>query len=136
MACVAVTHAMPRARGRGRGKPAHDVHAPSDASCKNSFEAWDAAYKKKEMKRIHHAWREVADDGMEAPSVLARYLLESWGFGLKSALVVQKEAAMAVADGADHKDLIMIAKLGCASHDNDVGPLMCVAHTCFSCRRT
>ena len=72
----------------------------------------------------------------ETHSVLARYLLESWGFGLKSALVVQKEAAMAVADGADHKDLIMLAKLGCASHDNDVGPLMCVAHTCFSCRRT
>ena len=83
------------------------------------------------MKRSHHAWRDVADDGMEAPSVLARYLLESWGFGLKSALVVQKEAAMAVADGADHKDLIMLAKLGCAAHDDDVGPLMCVAHTCL-----
>ena len=126
MACVAVTHAMSRARGRGRGKPTHAVHEPKDASCKNSFEAWDAAYKKRKVKRSHDARRD-----METPSVLARYLLESWGFGLKSALVVQKEAAMAVADGADHKDLIMLAKLGCASHDNDVGPLMCVAHTCL-----
>ena len=51
--------------------------------------------------------------------------------GLKSALVVQKEAAMAMADGADHKDLIMLAKLGCASHDNVVGPLMGVSHICL-----
>ena len=130
MACVGVTHAMPRARGRGRGKPAHDVHDPKDASCKNSFEAWDAAYKKIKVKRIHHARRDVADHGMETPSVFARYHLESWGVGLKSALVVQKEAPMAVADGATHKDLIMIAKLGSASHDIDVGPLMCVAHIC------
>ena len=68
---------------------------------------------------------------METPSVLARYLLESWGLGLKSALVVQKGWAMAVADGADHKDLVMLAKLGCASHDDSVGPLVCVAHTCL-----
>ena len=72
----------------------------------------------------------------ESTKCVGTLLVEPWGFGLKSALVVQKEAAMAVADGADHKDLIMLAKLGCASHDNDVGPLMCVAHTCFSCRRT
>ena len=50
MACVAVTHAMPRACGRGRGKPTHDVHEPKDASRKNSTEAWDAAYKKKESE--------------------------------------------------------------------------------------
>ena len=61
---------------------------------------------------------------------MARYLLESWGFGLKSAWVVQKEAAMAVADGADHKDLLMIAELWGAVHDSDVGPIMWVAHIC------
>ena len=49
----------------------------------------------------------------------------------ESALVVQKEAAIAVADGADHKDLVMLAKLGSASHDDSVGPLMCVAQTCL-----
>ena len=133
MACVAVTHAMPRARGRGRGKPTHDVHEPKDASC--SFEAWDAAYKKgKRAKRSHEpkdASCKKSYMDMETRSVFSRYLLESWGFGLKSALVVQKEAAMAVADGAEHNDLIMLAKLGCASHDDDVGPLMCVAHTCL-----
>ena len=133
MACVAVTHARPRARGRGRGKPTHDVHEPKDAL--GSFEAWDAAYKKgKRAKRSHEpkdASCKKSYMDMETRSVFSRYLLESWGFGLKSALVVQKEAAMAVADGADHKDLIMLAKLGCASHDNDVGPLMCVAHTCL-----
>ena len=68
---------------------------------------------------------------METRNVFSRYLLESWGFGLKSALVVQKEAAMAVADGAEQEDLIILAKLGHASHDDDVGPLMCVAHTCL-----
>ena len=115
-----VTHAMPRARGRGRGKRAHDVHAHSRGvhdDARSGFEAWDASYKKKVGKRtLEH----VAAVFKPTSSVMARYLLEAWGFGLKSALVVQKEAAMAVADGADHKDLIMLAKLGCASHDNDV----------------
>ena len=133
MACVAVTHAMPRARGRGRGKPTHDVHEPKDASC--SFELWDREYKKgKRAKRSHEpkdASCKKSYMDMETRSVFARYLLESWGFGLKSALVVQKEAAMAVADGAEQEDLIMLAKLGHASHDDDVGPLMCVAHTCL-----
>ena len=45
------------------------------------------------------------------PSVMARYLLEAWGFGLKSANMVQKEAAMAVADGAAHDELIALAQL-------------------------
>ena len=52
---------------------------------------------------------------------MARYLLESWGFGLKSGIVVQREAAMAVADGADHEDLIMLARLGNAVHDDNRG---------------
>ena len=55
-------------------------------------------------------------------SVMARYLLESWGFGLKSGKVVQKEAAMAVADGAVHEDLVMLASLGSAVHDDNHGP--------------
>ena len=123
MACVAVTHAMPR--GRGRGTPIHDVHERKDESC--SFHAWNREYKKKKRAKVSmDSYKDV-----ETPSVFTRYLLESWGFGLKSALVVQKEAAMAVADGAGHKDLVMLAKLGCASHDDSVGPLMCVAHTCL-----
>ena len=59
---------------------------------------------------------------METHSLLARYLLESWGFGLKSSTMVQKEAAMAVADGADHEDLIALAQLGGAVHDDVHGP--------------
>ena len=55
-------------------------------------------------------------------SIMARYLLESWGFGLKSGVVVQKEAAMAVADGAVHEDLVMLARLGQAVHDDHHGP--------------
>ena len=81
MACVAVTHAMPRARGRGRGKPTHDVQEPKDASC--SFEAWDAAYKKgKRAKRSHEpkdASCKKSYMDMETRSVFSRYLLESWG---------------------------------------------------------
>ena len=56
------------------------------------------------------------------PSVMARYLLESWGFGLKSARTVQKEAAMAVADGATHEELMALAQLGNAVHDDFHGP--------------
>ena len=53
---------------------------------------------------------------------MARYLLESWGFGLKSSTMVQKEAAMAVADGADHEDLVALAQLGGVVHDDVHGP--------------
>ena len=56
------------------------------------------------------------------PSVMARYLLESWGFGLKSARTVQKEAAMAVADGVTHEELMALAQLGNAVHDDFHGP--------------
>ena len=105
MACVAVTHAMPRARGRGRGKPTHDVHEPKDASC--SFEAWDAAYKKgKRAKRSHEpkdASCKKSYMDMETRSVFSRYLLESWGFGLKSALVVQKAARDRELSGSKEK---------------------------------
>ena len=52
------------------------------------------------------------------PSVMARYLLEAWGFGLKSAKVVQTEAAIVVSDGANHEELLMLAKLGQAAHDD------------------
>ena len=88
-----------------------------------SFEAWAGSYNKK-MSRWPCGHEE------RPPSVMARCLLESWGFGLKSAWVVQKEATMAVADGADHKDLLMLAELGGAVHDSDVGPIMWVAHIC------
>ena len=39
---------------------------------------------------------------------------------------------MAVADEAEHEDLIMLAILGTAVHDSDVGPIMCVVHV-YSC---
>ena len=121
-----VTHAMPRARGRGRGKRAiQGVHGDA----RSGFEAWNGSYKKKVGKRtLEH----VAAVFKPTSSVMARYLLEAWGFGLKSALVVQKEAAMAVADGAGHEDLIMLASLGSAVHDSGVGPMMCVVHV-YSC---
>ena len=61
------------------------------------------------------------EPGDKRRSVMARYLLESWGFGLKSDIVVQREAALAVADGADHEDLIMLARLGNAVHDDNRG---------------
>ena len=119
--------------GRGRGTPIHDVHERKDESC--SFHAWNREYKKKKRAKVSHEPKDASCKDsykdVETPSVFSRYHLESWGFGLKSALVVQKEAAMAVADGADHKDLVMLAKLGSASHDDSVGPLMCVAHTCL-----
>ena len=134
-----VTHAMPRARGRGRGKRARDVHAHSrgvrddDGS---AFEAWDASYRTKSINRVGNRTRKhVADDIKQTSSVMARDWLEAWGFGLKSALVVQKEAAMAVADGAEHEDLIMLASLGHAVHHSDVGPMMCVVHV-YSCTGT
>ena len=66
--------------------------------------------------------RKVFKPTMKMPSIMARYLLESWGFGLKSSTMVQKEAAMAVADGADHEDLIALAQLGGAVHDDAHGP--------------
>ena len=65
---------------------------------------------------------DVDKDMPNKPSVMARYRLQAWGFGLKSAHMVQKEAAMAVADGADHEDLIAVAQLGGAVHDDVHGP--------------
>ena len=56
MACVAVTHAMPRARGRGRGKPIHDVHERKDESC--SFHAWNKEYKKRKKTEGEHGQRQ------------------------------------------------------------------------------
>lgn len=134
--CLVVTHAMPRARGRGRGKGAHDAHAHScrvHGDPRAGFEAWDATRTK--CGRMPHGKRtrkHLVADMTPTSSVLTRYLLEAWGFGLKSALVVQKEAAMAVADGAGHEDLIMLASLGSAVHDSGVGPMMCVVHV-YSC---
>ena len=80
------------------------------------------------MSPLLEAWknkkkRRMADKAtINKPSVMARYLLEAWGFGLKSANMVQKEAAMAVADGATHEDLLALAQLGNAVHDDFHGP--------------
>ena len=43
------------------------------------------------------------------------------GFGVKPTHEVQREAAMAVADGADQPDLVTLAGLGTASHDEIMG---------------
>ena len=48
------------------------------------------------------------------PSKLARYLIEKWGWGLLSAPALQETAAAAIADGADHPDVMWLAKLGCS----------------------
>ena len=79
------------------------------------LEAWKESKKRRMIDKSEKA-------KIKKPSVMARYLLEAWGFGLKSAKVVQKEAAMAVADGATHEDLLMLAKLGQAVHDDVHGP--------------
>ena len=80
------------------------------------------------MAQFFEAWTKIKKRRMvdkatiHKPSVMARYLLESWGFGLKSARTVQKEAAMAVADGATHEELMALAQLGNAVHDDFHGP--------------
>ena len=79
------------------------------------------------MSPLLEAWkhkkkRRKEPDVGKKPSVMARYLLQAWGFGLKSANMVQKEAAMAVADGATHEDLLELAQLGHAVHDDFHGP--------------
>ena len=68
------------------------------------------AWKKKKRRMVDKAT-------IHKPSVMARYLLESWGFGIKSASMVQKEAAMAVADGVTHEELMALAQLGNVVHD-------------------
>ena len=75
-----------------------------------SFKAWQGRGKK----------RRTAGTNLKV-SVMARYLLEAWGFGVKSAHEVQREAAMAVADGADQPGLVKLAGLGTAEHDEDYG---------------
>ena len=46
-----------------------------------------------------------------AHSVMARDLLEAWGFDTKSGQEVQREAPMAVVDGACNPDLMKVADL-------------------------
>ena len=119
LTCLALAHAAPkraRSRGKARQEPVeqadpvdHEEHARyGDLSA--SFKSWQARGKK----------RRTAGTNLKV-SVMARYLLEAWGFGVKSAHEVQREAAMAVADGADHPDLVTLAGLGTASHDADMG---------------
>ena len=64
--------------------------------------------------------RRTADTNLKV-NVMARYLIEAWEFDVKSAHEIQREAAMAVADGADHPDLVTLAGLGTASHDANMG---------------
>ena len=80
---------------RSRNEPArrepveheeHDRYGDLNAS----FKAWQGRNKKRRNAAVPPKL-----------SVMARYLLEAWGFGIKSAHEVQREAAMAVADGAD-----------------------------------
>ena len=48
----------------------------------------------------------------EVPSQLANLLLNQWIWGDMSALQLQKTAAAAVADGADHRELKLLASIG------------------------
>ena len=84
----------------------HDRYGDLNAS----FEAWQGRSKKRRNAAVPPKL-----------SVMARYLLEAWGFGIKSAHEVQREAAMAVADGADPPALVKLAGLGTAKHDEDFG---------------
>ena len=84
----------------------HDCYGDLNAS----FKAWQDRGKK----------QRTAGTNLKV-SVMARYLLEAWGFGVKAAHEVQREAAMAVADGANHADLVKLACLGTAEHDEDYG---------------
>ena len=119
LTCYTLALAAPkRARSRGKAKQElvgqaepveqaeHDCYGDLNAS----FKAWQGRGKKRRSAVMN-----------SKVSVMARYLLEAWGFGVKSAHEVQREAAMAVADGADHPDLVTLAGLGTASHDADMG---------------
>ena len=118
LACLTFAHAAPkraRIRGKARQEPVEQAD-PVDheefaryGDLSASFKSWQARGKK----------RRTAGTNLRV-SVMARYLLEAWGFGVKSAHEVQREAAMAVADGADHPDLVTLAGLGTASHDADM----------------
>ena len=120
---VVVVHSMPRSRGRGapRGHGAARGRGAARGLGKACAHAAIDAGEEYDMSRSFLSWRDRKrmrkDEDMRPPSIMTRYLVESWGFGLKSAKVVQREAAMAVADGANHKDLIMLAQLGNAVHD-------------------
>ena len=117
LTCYTLAHAAPK---RARSVPTREVHArrglveQSEHGCYGdlnaSFKAWQGRSKKRRNAEMN-----------SKVSVMARYLLEAWGFGVKSAHEVQREAAMAVADGADHPDLVTLAGLGTASHDADMG---------------
>ena len=120
LTCLALAHAAPkRARSRGKADPVdHEQADPVDhdefpgyGDLSVSFKSWQTRGKKQRTR----------GPMPRASSVMARYLLEAWGFGVKSAHEVQREAAMAVADGADHPDLVTLAGLGTASHDADMG---------------
>ena len=54
---------------------------------------------------------------------MARYVLGTLGFGVKTTNEVQREAAVAVADGACLPGLMKLAGLGTAEHDEDAGYL-------------
>ena len=105
---------------RARILPIREVHARQETveheghsrygDLSASFESWQARGKKRRTAGTNHK-----------VSVMARYLLGAWGFGVKSAHEVQREAAMAVADGADHPDLVTLAGLGTAIHDANMG---------------
>ena len=87
------------------------AHDPAAEDMAPPLQAWTEKRKR----------RQAVPRDKKTKTVMARYLLESWGFGLQSGIDVQREAAMAVADGADHEDLVMLAKLGSAVHDDHRG---------------
>ena len=117
LTCYTLAHATPK---RKRSVPSRKVHAqqePIEDSEHEGFGDLTASLKKWQDRG---KTRRTEGTNLKV-SVMARYLLEAWGFGVKSAHEVQREAAMAVADGANHADLVKLAGLGTAQHDEDSG---------------
>ena len=113
LTCLTLAHAAPkraRIRGMERQEPVEQAEHDCYGDLNASFKAWQGRSKK----------RRTAGTNLKV-SVMARDVLASWGFGVKSAHEVQREAAMAVADGADQPDLVTLAGLGTASHDANMG---------------
>ena len=117
LTCYTLAHATPK---RKRSVPSRKVHAqqePIEDSEHEGFGDLTAS-----LAKWQGRGKKRRTEGMNLKvSVMARYLLEAWGFGVKSAHEVQREAAMAVADGANHDDLVKLACLGTAEHDEDYG---------------
>ena len=117
LTCYTLAHATPK---RKRSVPSRKLHAQQEPIEDSEHEGFGDLTASLAKWQGRGKKRRTAGTNLKV-SVMARYLLEAWGFGVKSAHEVQREAAMAVADGADLPDLVKIAGLATAEHDEDVG---------------